>query len=198
MQSKLANHKKILKSIGILLAVVSLLLILLELTINFPVTKQASGKTRSMSNLKQLMTGTIIYSVDYDETFPFPLTYDKKTGGGKALKVALKEYVRNDEVFVCPVTAKEKPFISVENETPDFTYINSLSLQKCQQRGLLKLAGISDQTQQAYLRSPIRGVGKVTNSDSGVGLLSPFGEQFLVAYVDGHVKMESPMPITKL
>jgi hypothetical protein len=64
--------------------------------------KAAAIKTVSLSNLKQLGTGLLMYSQDYDEVFP-PM----KTAAG--VKKLLSPYIKDDSVFINPIT--QKPYL---------------------------------------------------------------------------------------
>jgi prepilin-type N-terminal cleavage/methylation domain-containing protein/prepilin-type processing-associated H-X9-DG protein len=90
-----------------LLVVIAIIAILAAIL--FPVFAQAREKARQsacLSNLKQIGTGLMMYTQDYDEAFPcnwfgglWPTTPD-----GKQYKWmdAIYPYVKNEQVFTCP------------------------------------------------------------------------------------------------
>src|SRR5688500_12259006 len=90
-----------------LLVVIAIIAILAAIL--FPVFAQAREKARQsgcLSNLKQIGTGIMMYTQDYDEAYPcnwfgglWPSTPD-----GKAYKWmdAIYPYVKNEQVFSCP------------------------------------------------------------------------------------------------
>jgi len=90
-----------------LLVVIAIIAILAAIL--FPVFAQAREKARQsgcLSNLKQIGTGLMMYTQDYDEAYPcnwygslWPTTPD-----GKAYKWmdAVFPYVKNEQVFSCP------------------------------------------------------------------------------------------------
>ena len=90
-----------------LLVVIAIIAILAAIL--FPVFAQAREKARQsgcLSNLKQIGTGIMMYTQDYDEAYPcnwygglWPTTPD-----GKQYKWmdAIYPYVKNEQVFTCP------------------------------------------------------------------------------------------------
>jgi prepilin-type N-terminal cleavage/methylation domain-containing protein/prepilin-type processing-associated H-X9-DG protein len=90
-----------------LLVVIAIIAILAAIL--FPVVAQAREKARQsgcLSNLKQIGTGIMMYTQDYDEAYPcnwfgslWPSTPD-----GRAYKWmdAIYPYVKNEQVFTCP------------------------------------------------------------------------------------------------
>lgn len=153
----------------------------------------------SLSNLKQLIFATNSYCTDYEGGFPIPLTYDKSSGGGPALKKALSPYVMNKDIFTCTLTSWEDPFTPTENETKDFSFVNSYSFQKWKKNGRVNMSSIVDPETAAYLRSPIRGFGSETRDGvTKTGFTSPVGFGLLVGYADGHAKHERPIPVDRL
>ncbi|MBL8820810.1 MAG: prepilin-type N-terminal cleavage/methylation domain-containing protein, partial [Planctomyces sp.] len=86
-----------------LLVVIAIIAILAAIL--FPVfaqAKSAAKKTSSLSNVKQLNTGTQIYLSDYDDTFP--LAYGKVPGGGWAWNAWL-EVPQNWSTYSASLTA---------------------------------------------------------------------------------------------
>jgi hypothetical protein len=62
----------------------------------------AAQNTSSLSNLKQIGLGVMMYVQDYDEKFP-PMK------SGSAAKKAIMPYIKNEDVFVHP--ASKKPYL---------------------------------------------------------------------------------------
>src|SRR5438093_7197885 len=93
-----------------LLVVIAIIAILAAIL--FPVFAQAREKARAascLSNLKQLSLGMLMYSQDYDETFPewrWDLHYKdgsfSKNNGTTVWWNAIYPYVKNAKVYTCP------------------------------------------------------------------------------------------------
>ncbi|HSI73665.1 MAG TPA: DUF4339 domain-containing protein [Fimbriimonas sp.] len=65
----------------------------------FPVfsqAKMAAQKTASLSNLKQLSLGVIMYTTDWDDRYPLHMD------SAVSLKPAIMPYIKNDMAFVSP------------------------------------------------------------------------------------------------
>lgn len=106
-----------------LLVVIAIIAILAAIL--FPVFAQAREKARQtscLSNLKQLSTSCLMYTQDYDETWP--LTYQQSSGyiwtvpldddspedleAERSLwAVSLQTYIKSNGVFVCPSATEE-------------------------------------------------------------------------------------------
>jgi prepilin-type N-terminal cleavage/methylation domain-containing protein/prepilin-type processing-associated H-X9-DG protein len=97
-----------------LLVVIAIIAILAAIL--FPVFAQARSKARSaacLSNLKQLTLGFVMYSQDYDESFP-QWKWDQSYSGGNvnpndATSLwcnAIFPYVKNNGVYKCPEDAR--------------------------------------------------------------------------------------------
>jgi prepilin-type N-terminal cleavage/methylation domain-containing protein/prepilin-type processing-associated H-X9-DG protein len=90
-----------------LLVVIAIIAILAAIL--FPVFAQAREKARAascLSNLKQLTTGFMMYSQDYDETFPqWKWQPNYSAGANNATSLwhnAIYPYVKNAQVYSCP------------------------------------------------------------------------------------------------
>ncbi|HLH78704.1 MAG TPA: DUF1559 domain-containing protein [Chthonomonas sp.] len=96
-----------------LLVVIAIIAILAAIL--FPVFAQAredARKTSCVSNLKQLATGVLMYTQDYDETFPsvtgngYPpqpgIPFGTDTWVYNDIVVIIQPYVKNFDVFFCP------------------------------------------------------------------------------------------------
>lgn len=82
-----------------LLVVIAIIAILAAIL--FPVfaqAREAARKTSCASNLKQLATGAMMYSQDYDERF---LDYST-INAGYLWNVAFESYIKNKNVHTCP------------------------------------------------------------------------------------------------
>jgi prepilin-type N-terminal cleavage/methylation domain-containing protein/prepilin-type processing-associated H-X9-DG protein len=96
-----------------LLVVIAIIAILAAIL--FPVFAQARAKARQagcLSNLKQLSNAVLMYTQDWDETFPFVggqtakvdagIDWGKNTWAYNDIYVVLQPYVKNFKVFFCP------------------------------------------------------------------------------------------------
>src|ERR1044071_4712638 len=95
-----------------LLVVIAIIAILAAIL--FPVfaqAREAARKTSCLSNMKQIGTSIMMYTQDYDETYPinnrsYPLAY-YKSGGGQSgdyhnsWAKHLQPYLKNNKVFYC-------------------------------------------------------------------------------------------------
>ena len=116
-----------------LLVVIAIIAILAAIL--FPVFAQARGKARQaacMSNMKQIMLGTLQYEQDFDETFPTsfnacngariqnPLDPNDKiggtTGGGRRpiWHGLIYPYIKSWDLYSCPSDADNKPTNTVD------------------------------------------------------------------------------------
>ena len=94
-----------------LLVVIAIIAILAAIL--FPVFGQARDKARSascLSNEKQIGLGLMMYTQDYDETYPTAYQYKNNTAttnGGSAggyihYSAMVQPYIKSDKVWVCP------------------------------------------------------------------------------------------------
>jgi prepilin-type N-terminal cleavage/methylation domain-containing protein/prepilin-type processing-associated H-X9-DG protein len=98
-----------------LLVVIAIIAILAAIL--FPVFARAREKARQsscLSNVKQIALAVLMYTQDYDETFPpqynfyRPLLDDYPTAWDRhSWKVGLVPYIQNDQILVCPSMAAE-------------------------------------------------------------------------------------------
>lgn len=90
-----------------LLVVIAIIAILAA--IFFPVFAQARAQARatsSMSNIRQLGTGLMMYTQDYDETFVYPYGTNPYSSTDTWVGV-LMPYVKNQQVFFDPAQGKK-------------------------------------------------------------------------------------------
>jgi len=90
-----------------LLVVIAIIAILAAIL--FPVFAKAREKARQtscLSNMKQLGLAVMMYTQDYDETYPYAYYYiDPVAGGSKGYhhwSYNAMAYVQNAQIFVCP------------------------------------------------------------------------------------------------
>jgi len=94
-----------------LLVVIAIVAILAAIL--FPVFAQARDKARSascLSNEKQIGLGLMMYTQDYDETYPTAYMYKNNTAttnGGSAggyihYSAMIQPYIKSDKIWVCP------------------------------------------------------------------------------------------------
>ena len=87
-----------------LLVVVAIIALLAAIL--FPVFSRARENARRsscQSNEKQIMTGILMYTQDYDETYP--LVYWLPGTGQECWAQSLYNYIKNQDVFICPSDA---------------------------------------------------------------------------------------------
>lgn len=90
-----------------LLVVIAIIAILAAIL--FPVFARAREKARQsscLSNVKQLMLGTLMYTQDYDEMLvPYITNPAGEYAGGQTYlgwTYLIEPYVKNEQVFICP------------------------------------------------------------------------------------------------
>ena len=117
-----------------LLVVIAIIAILAAIL--FPVFAQAREKARAiscLSNMKQIGTGLMMYTQDFDETYPFSYLYT--TGYSAACQCntaepyyhwsyALNSYTKSDKIWLCP-SAKWNitPTNPADLQVPGLSYI---------------------------------------------------------------------------
>ena len=112
-----------------LLVVIAIIAILAAIL--FPVFAKAREKARQtscLSNMKQIATGLMSYTSDYDETLPLCYTYLNGTGGTGGYNHwsgATRPYINSDQLFVCS-SDKSKglaPTNTFDLQPPKISYI---------------------------------------------------------------------------
>jgi len=92
-----------------LLVVIAIIAILAAIL--FPVFAQAREKARQttcLSNMKQIGLGIMMYTDDYDETYPFGSMYDFVGDAYyKGLPTLLNPYLKNYGIWRCPSKSKD-------------------------------------------------------------------------------------------
>jgi len=86
-----------------LLVVIAIIAILAAIL--FPVFSQARAKARQaacLNNFKQVGTGMLQYTQDYDEFFPYNRFYGPAGAAYQNWKYGLLPYIRNLQVYECP------------------------------------------------------------------------------------------------
>ena len=146
------------------------LLTVIMAAILFPVFAQAREKARAvscLSNIKQSNLAILMYSQDYDETFPHTTQWQD----------LITPYVRREDVFHCPTASK-----GITTEDAPYGYaFNSDLLDK----PLAKIASPRT-TLMIYDSSNL----SKNAADAGTSLPSPGRHMGLnnLGYVDGHAK----------
>ncbi len=103
-----------------LLVVIAIIAILAAIL--FPVFAQAREKARAascLSNMKQMGLGMMMYTQDYDQTFPMaqwgpdpnlvPRSTFAVTGEGTAWTDIIQPYMKNNQIVVCPSDPSRRP-----------------------------------------------------------------------------------------
>jgi len=87
-----------------LLVVIAIIAILAAIL--FPVFAQARETARMSScgsNMRQLGTGVMLYTQDYDETYPMVVNYAAAVNAPDRMWTAtVQPYLKNEKVFLCP------------------------------------------------------------------------------------------------
>jgi len=102
---KIRNTNKInLKGFTLIELLVVIAIIAILAAILFPVFAQAREKARQttcLSNLKNMGTAIIMYTDDYDETYPYG-SMDMGNGTWYTWLQILTPYVKNEKIWFCP------------------------------------------------------------------------------------------------
>jgi len=99
-----------------LLVVIAIIAILAAIL--FPVfaqAKDAAKKTQSISNMKQIGTSTLLYSGDYDDTYPISAYFSAPEAPDPrpvitSIYDVLQPYMRNKQIFISPSDAAKQSF----------------------------------------------------------------------------------------
>ncbi len=94
-----------------LLVVIAIIAILAAIL--FPVFAKARAKAKQascLSNVRQITTAFLSYAQDYDEKFPHWLTRCWGQGDDPPFQAKLQPYVKNEQIFECPVQSRDSYF----------------------------------------------------------------------------------------
>ncbi len=155
-----------------------------------------------ISNVKQVTLGTIMYGSDNDENLPPYYTFDGQESA-QDLLTALKPYVKNPKLFLCP-TEKNKSILNQEGILGKMSYVNCLSFggyipKFSTGNRVMNFALIEKPAETGLYRDPIRGFGMPNPDaikkleDGKAHFLSPHGTFFVIGYIDGHTKGRNPI-----
>lgn len=97
-----------------LLVVIAIIAILAAIL--FPVfaqAKNAAKKTQSISNLKQIGTSTLLYSADYDDTYPMSAYFGAPENPDPRPVIhsvydTVQPYMKNKQIFLSPADAQKQ------------------------------------------------------------------------------------------
>jgi len=116
-----------------LLVVIAIIAILAAIL--FPVfasAKNSAKKTKSISNMRQIGTATLLYMNDYDDSTPPLYYYDANdlhipsTDGFYYWPVLILDYTKNKDIFHCPNDTAEDPVVTDDQGRSRFDPNNSL------------------------------------------------------------------------
>lgn len=178
-----------------LLVVIAIIAILAAIL--FPVFAQAREKARQtscLSNSKQYATAILMYTQDYDETFPMS-AYPSSTGI-VTFYLAIDPYVKNKQIAVCPSEAKAMKMLDffgyLAPNTPEYTaYGTNFDLFITNGFGApivspptLASVGRSTETVMTYDANVTFGADMMRTAS----VQARHNEAFTANYVDGHAK----------
>lgn len=169
-----------------LLVVIAIIAILAAIL--FPVfakAREAARATSCRSNLKQYATATIMYTQDYDETFP-PGVYMNGACYNYYYTV-IDPYVKNKQVTVCPSEpqALNTAYVGACGPgtlSPQYTSYFTNGAIFIQMGGALSLAALQ------YPADSIMIFDGNVRSDQAQIVQARHSESFNAAFADGHVK----------
>ena len=184
-----------------LLVVIAIIAILAAIL--FPVFARARAKAQQstcLSNVKQLMLGCMMYFSDYDQkTFTYGAIQNGSmtgsVGEGIAAPMAIYPYVKNGQIYLCPVNLTNLTANNVPPTGPDWSYeFNqaiqsygySISLERCTYPGEMWAFAERNigerQTNIATIRPPC----DAYSTQGRIG--KPHNDGLNVSFLDGHVK----------
>ena len=183
-----------------LLVVIAIIAILAAIL--FPVFARARAKAQQstcLSNVKQLMLGCMMYFSDYDQkTFTYGAIQNNSMTGspgeGIAAPMAIYPYVKNGQIYLCPVNLPNLTAANVPPTGPQWcyefnqnivSYTGGSSLEKCSYPGEMWLYGdkrIENQTSIATVRPPCDAYSQ------GGRIGKAHNDGLNVAFMDGHAK----------
>lgn len=132
-QSGFAPRQRAAFTLIELLVVIAIIAILAAIL--FPVfaqARRAARDTSTLSNIKQCMTATMMYTQDYDETLiPWEMNYNNGAGNGKqwvGWPVMLQPYMKN--TGICYDTARQTPFVQVNTANDNWAWSTTLAMNR--------------------------------------------------------------------
>jgi prepilin-type processing-associated H-X9-DG protein len=169
----------------VLQALLGMLCIGFLLAVLWPVTTHDHGSSHSacLSRIKQLTTGTIIYSSDNNDLVPPFYTFDNQE---QSFINATRDYVKSQDAYWCPEVK-----VDPRADMKAMQYAHSASLQK--EISDYKTGGrtlrISPVNANAAKVFYLRDIIISSDDDQGATKYqSPHGTRFSVCYLDGHAK----------
>ncbi len=184
-----------------LLVVIAIIAILAAIL--FPVFARARAKAQQnncLSNVKQLMLGCMMYFSDYDQrTFTYGAIQNGSLvgspGDGVAAPYAIYPYVKNAQIYLCPINLTNLGANNVPPVGPDWSYLFNQNetaysyaghLDRCTYPGemwLFSERSIGErQTSIGTIRPPCDAYS--TNGRLG----KPHNDGANVGFLDGHAK----------
>jgi prepilin-type N-terminal cleavage/methylation domain-containing protein/prepilin-type processing-associated H-X9-DG protein len=125
VSSDVHSHRKRFQSAFTLIELLVVIAIIAILAaILFPVFAQAREKARQaacLSNTKQIGLGLMMYTQDWDSTYPLPI-FDNAGSSGRVYRLRryaieqIATYIKNDAVLMCPSTDLSDAFITASNQ----------------------------------------------------------------------------------
>lgn len=161
----------------VVVAIIGILIAILLPVLNR--TRESARRAQCASNLKQIVTGLVIYSNENNDAFPSDTAYAGASPAMKALNLIYPEYVSNRGTFNCPSDSN-----SGEN-TAGITEDSAFTLAQCSygyDRAHNRVVGEAGVAILAD-RPPADPVSNQTDNSPNHG-----GRGQNVAYIDGHVE----------
>ena len=190
-----------------LLVVIAIIAILAAIL--FPVfaqAKDAAKKTQSVSNMKQLATGTMIYLADYDDTMP-PSAYPRfATTGVTVVSVydMLQPYLKNVNILTSPSDQPAQSWrarlnaLGLQNDIVErASYVPNLGLFADNLCGLPIKSAYTPVGSHTALSDPVQTImffdGYIKQGVPALDFFTFLGqarhaEQLVINFADGHAK----------
>ncbi|MDH4389105.1 MAG: hypothetical protein QE269_10315 [Fimbriimonas sp.] len=148
--------------------------------------KPAAKKVVCMSNMKQVATAQLIYSVDYDGAISPYYTFDGAAAQSNWVTATLP-YVKNYEILLCSESARSKADPSNSKQEMDYEHF-PLILKHEGKDKLIWLDKIASPERSGWMHDPVLKSAKVRDGEEIETNHKQYPNSFSVMFFDSHVK----------
>lgn len=145
-----------------------------------------AGKSRCLSNLKQLTTAQQIYASDWDDAISHSYTFDGPAAQAEFYEQNLP-YLKNPKIFLCGESANYLSDRNNSGKHVDFQHF-PLILKQVGQDRLIHLDKIDAPDKVAWMHDPILKIAKVPGGEEVETNHKKNPNGFVVSFFDGHAK----------
>ncbi len=169
--------------------VITGVVLIVVVAVTWPVyagSRPVAGKTRCLSNLKQLSTAQLIYASDWDDAISQRFTFDGSTAQSGFYEANLP-YTKNPEIFLCGESSTYRTDLNHSGKHVDFQHF-PLILKQVGKDGLIHLDQIDAPDKVAWMHDPMLKIAKVTGGEEVETNHKKAPNAFVVSFFDGHAK----------